>query len=224
MQYDVITYGEKALLLRFKNEISLEVHHQVKSCYHYLKNNHIKGVVSLIPAYNSLTVLFDPDKIEGKTLKVFLENTPFQVSDEVVQAQKTVEIPVCYEEAFALDLQEVSEKLNVSIQEIIDIHTAQPYLVYMLGFAPGFMYLGGLDQRLHMPRKATPRLRIPAGAVGLADQQTGVYPLETPGGWQIIGQTPLELFSKEQPALVAMGDLVQFVPITEKEFYKIKKS
>ncbi|NIJ45255.1 inhibitor of KinA [Wenyingzhuangia heitensis] len=223
MQYDVITYGEKALLMQFKNEISVEVHLQVKACYLYLKNNKIKGIDSLIPAYNSLTILYNPDRIEGKTLQMFLENTPFKVSDDVKETQNTVEIPVCYQGDFALDMNEVSKKINLSISEIIELHTAKPYLVYMLGFAPGFMYLGGLDKRLHMPRKETPRLKIPAGAVGLADQQTGVYPLETPGGWQIIGQTPLQLFSKEKPALVSMGDLVQFVPISAKEFHKIKK-
>lgn len=224
MQYKVIAYGEQALLMNFKNEISLEVHYQVKSCYLYLKKHPIKGIVSLIPAYNSITILFNVDLVSQKALKETIEEINFVVSKEIIQSQKTIEIPVCYEGAFGLDIQEVSEKLNLPTQQIIKKHTENPYLVYMLGFSPGFMYLGGLDASLHVSRKATPRLKIPAGAVGLADQQTGVYPLETPGGWQIIGQTPLELFSKEKPALVGMGDLVKFVAITEQEFHQIKSS
>lgn len=222
MQYDLVPYGEKALIMKFKDEISLEVHLQVKSCYLYLKSLKIKGIVSYIPAYNSLTIVFDSDIIERATLIVFIENTPFKISNQVVEAQKTIEIPVCYDSKFGLDIEYVSEKLNVSISEIIELHTREPYLVYMLGFTPGFMYLGGLDKRLQIPRKETPRLEVAAGSVGLADQQTGVYPIETPGGWQIIGQTPLALFTKEKPALVSMGDYVQFVPISLKEFYKMK--
>jgi len=224
MQYDLKAYGERALLMNFKNEISLDVHYQVKSCYLYLKKHSIKGIISLIPAYNSITILFNPAIIAQQQLKEQISELSFEISDEVIQSQKTVEIPVCYEGAFGLDIEEVSKKLNLSKQQIIDVHTASPYLVYMLGFAPGFMYLGGLDTSLHIARKATPRLKIPAGTVGLADQQTGVYPLETPGGWQIIGQTPLELFSTKKPALVAMGDLVKFVAITEREFHKIKNA
>ena len=223
MSFKVVPYGESAFLIQFADEISVETHLKVKACYQQLKKMHIHGVHSLIPAYNSITVMFHSEKIESSTLKVFLENTPYKITEEEL-TKNIIEIPVCYEAPYSLDMEYISGKLNLSPQEVIDLHTAQPYLVYMIGFAPGFMYLGGLDKRLHTPRKQSPRVQIPAGAVGLADQQTGVYPLVTPGGWQIIGQTPISLFSKEKPSLVAMGDYVQFVPISVAEFEKMKKA
>ena len=223
MQFSVIKYGENALLIQFKDEISLEVHTYVKKYYEQLKAMHLIGVESLIPAYNSITVIIDTFKIEQKDLKFFIENTPFEVQEKSETYKNIIEIPVCYEKPYALDMEIVSEKLQLSAQEIIKIHTAKPYLIYMLGFSPGFMYLGGLDKQLHVPRKETPRIQIPAGAVGLAAQQTGVYPIITPGGWQIIGQTPLVLFSKEKSSIAEMGDYIQFVSISAAEFKKRKQ-
>lgn len=221
MQYKVLPYGEFAFLINFKNEISLEVHLQVKSLYQQLKKINLKGVTFLIPAYSSITVGFNPNEVDGSFLKMFLENTKFDVSKKELNS-KIVKIPVCYEAPYAPDMEEVSKKTGLTPKEIINTHSSTSYLVYFLGFAPGFMYLGGLNKKLYTPRKETPRIKIEAGAVGLADQQTGIYPLETPGGWQIIGQTPLTLFSKEQASLAQMGDTIQFVPITANEFKKIK--
>lgn len=221
MQYKVLPYGEFAFLINFKNEISLEVHLQVKSLYQQLKKINLKGVTFLIPAYSSITVGFNPNEVDGSFLKMFLENTKFDISKKELNS-KIVKIPVCYETPYAPDMEEVSKKTGLTPKEIINTHSSTSYLVYFLGFAPGFMYLGGLNKKLYTPRKETPRIKIEAGAVGLADQQTGIYPLETPGGWQIIGQTPLTLFSKEQASLAQMGDTIQFVPITANEFKKIK--
>ncbi|WP_010136223.1 5-oxoprolinase subunit PxpB [Ochrovirga pacifica] len=221
MQYEVREYGETALLIQFKHEISLEVHLQVKALYHQLKKIQLTGVLSLIPAYNSLTLVFDPEQVDRDFLSLFLNKSLFKKEVET-QPQKTVEIPVCYQEPYALDLLEVSQKTGLSPQEIIDKHTQKKYLVNFIGFAPGFMYLSGLDSSLFVARKENPRAKIEAGSVGLADQQTGVYPLETPGGWQIIGQTPWTLFSKDETPLVQMGDYVQFVPISTQEFINIK--
>lgn len=223
MQYEVVPYGESAFLMKFKDEISVEVHLQVKASYQQLKKLALKGVISLIPAYNSITIVFDENEIDRSFLKLFLEKTKFHQSKKEVPT-KVVNVPVCYQAPYALDMQEVSEKTGLTPQEIIEIHTSKPYLVYLLGFAPGFLYLGGLDKRLYTPRKETPRIKIAAGAVGLADQQTGMYPLETPGGWQIIGQTPLTLFSKEQASIAQMGDAIQFVSISADEFQKIKSA
>ena len=222
MQFDIIPYGEQSLLINFKAEISVKIHLQVKACYLQLKELNINGVNSFIPAYHSLTIGFNSDIISYADLKSIINNTSITPITE--NTKNIVKIPVCYDDSLGLDINWVANQTGLSIQEIINIHTSKPYLVYMLGFAPGFMYLGGLDKRLHVPRKGTPRLKINAGAVGLADQQTGVYPLETPGGWQIIGETPLELFSKTKPALVEMGDYVQFIAISKNEFNKIKES
>ena len=223
MQFDVIPYGEQALLINFKEEISLEIHQQVKACFLHLRSLEIVGITDFIPAYHSLTICFNSLIISFLELKQIIMNTEFKVATENSK-KNIIEIPVCYDVDFGLDLNIVAQKTGLSSQEIIRIHTEKPYLVYMLGFAPGFMYLGGLDKRIQVPRKENPRLKIAAGAVGLADQQTGIYPLETPGGWQIIGQTPLSLFSKEKPSLVAMGDHVQFVPISKEMFFKIKET
>ncbi len=219
--FNIVPYGEEALLLNFKAEISLEVHLQVKAYYLHLKKLHIHGVVDFIPAYHSLTICFCPEIVNYKALKNIIQKEKVIIPKKNTE-KNIVEIPVCYDVEFGIDLEMVAAKTKLSHQQIIDTHTAQPYLVYMLGFAPGFMYLGGLHKKLHMPRKETPRLKVSAGSVGLADQQTGIYPLETPGGWQIIGRTPLQLFTKEQPSLVSMGDYVQFTPISKNTFYTLK--
>lgn len=224
MQFDVKNYGEKALLIQFKEEISLTVHQQVKYCFEKLKQMNIDGIQSLIPAYNSITIVFDIFKTNQKILKAQIIDAKFNFKEENHLQSNVIEIPVCYDEKYGLDIDYVSETLQLSKQEIINIHTEKPYLVYMLGFSPGFMYLGGLNKKLTIPRKQNPRLRIPVGAVGLADQQTGVYPIETPGGWQIIGQTPLPLFTQDKTSLVQMGDYVKFTQISKEEFEKIKQA
>lgn len=209
-------YGEQALIVQFKDEISLAVHQQVKSMYLYFDKHQLKGIRSLIPAYNSLTFVFNPKKIAYETLKVFIEHT--NIPKVLNQPSKIIEIPVCYDVPFALDMEEVMDYTKLTKQQIIKTHSQPLYTVYMLGFSPGFMYLGGLHPTLHIPRKATPRLKINAGAVGLADQQTGVYPQATPGGWQIIGQTPKQVFSQEDLTVANMGDQIKFVPIDAKTY------
>ncbi|MGY5351050.1 5-oxoprolinase subunit PxpB [Wenyingzhuangia sp. IMCC45533] len=221
--FDIIPYGEEALLIKFKQEISLKIHLQVKSYYQHLKKMNLRGVTDFIPAYNSLTVCFDSNETNYQQLKHFILQEKITILTTDAQTRNIVKVPVCYDASFGLDLEFVSQKTGLSIQQIISKHTSETYLVYMLGFAPGFMYLGGLNPNLHISRKETPRLKVTAGSVGLADQQTGIYPLETPGGWQIIGRTPLNLFSRDKPSLVEMGDYVQFVPIDKATFYKIQQ-
>ena len=136
-----------------------------------------------------------------------------------------IHIPVLYGGDYGPDLQEVADTNNLSPEEVVNIHSAAPYLVYVLGFTPGFCYLGGMDQRIATPRKLTPRLKIPAGAVGIADRQTGIYPIESPGGWQLIGQTPVRLFNpgKKPEFLIEAGDYIQFFPISEDNFNDISE-
>ncbi|MDB4297342.1 5-oxoprolinase subunit PxpB [Flavobacteriaceae bacterium] len=217
-------FGEAAVLIQFKNEVSETVHLQVKAMYQYLKGIAINGVVGFIPAYCSLTVKFDVNVLTIETLITLLENISISDLKFEKSEKNIVKIPVCYDAIFGLDLKIVQQHSGLTKEEIIRLHTAKPYLVYMLGFVPGFMYLGGLDAKLVVPRKETPRLKINAGAVGLADMQTGVYPLEIPGGWQIIGQTPLTLFDTDKGNLVQMGDYIQFEAISVAEFHKIKNN
>ncbi|UJF34438.1 5-oxoprolinase subunit PxpB [Paenibacillus hexagrammi] len=140
------------------------------------------------------------------------------------QAPKVVEIPVCYGDERGPDLEEVAHYHKLAVEEIIEIHTAKIYTVYMIGFAPGFAYLGGLDERIATPRRSIPRTQLPMGAVGIGGSQTGVYPLQTPGGWNWIGQTPIRLFRPESspPSLLQAGDEVRFVPISSKEYEELK--
>ncbi|MBB3699840.1 5-oxoprolinase subunit PxpB [Flammeovirga yaeyamensis] len=220
---EIKQFGERALIIQFENIISEEVHQKVKAYYQYLSNRHLEGITSLIPAYTSITIQFDDDLINFSSLSEIIQSIDIH-KKENQPLQRIVEIPVCYDTTLGLDLEEVSQQLDVSIDEIIELHTSNLYTVYMLGFSPGFMYLGGLDPRLFIPRKSTPRLKIPAGAVGLADQQTGIYPQATPGGWQIIGQTPLSIFEVNQPPKVKMGDKVKFEIIDLSTFQQLNQN
>jgi inhibitor of KinA len=143
----------------------------------------------------------------------------------VKQHPRVVEIPVCYGGEFGPDLGYVAEHNQLSVEEVIEIHTSGQYLVYMIGFAPGFPYLGGMSERIMAPRRQSPRLAIPAGTVGIAGMQTGVYPIETPGGWQLIGRTPLALFRPQDnpPSLLQSGDIVRFCQISDKEYEEYKE-
>ena len=135
------------------------------------------------------------------------------------------EIPVCYGGEYGPDLQNIADLAGLTPEEVIKIHSSEDYLIYMLGFLPGFSYLGGLDERIHTPRLANPRIRIPAGSVGIGGSQTGIYPLDSPGGWQLLGMTPVKTYDpgREVPILFEAGDYIRFVPVTEEEYLKIKK-
>lgn len=216
---DIKPYGEKSLIIQFKNIISLSIHQQVKVYYKYLIQSSIKGIQSIIPAYNSITIIYNVSEVNFYFIKNELEK--INISSKPSEATKIIEIPVCYDLSLGLDLEEVAELKKLSIEQIVKLHTKPLYTVYMLGFSPGFMYLGGLNPQLFIPRKKTPRLKINAGAVGLADQQTGVYPSATPGGWQIIGQTPISIFSINKKPLVQMGDLIKFTSININTFNQL---
>jgi len=220
MQFKILPYGEQALLINFKPEISLEIHQQVKSVYLQLQALKINGVSGFIPTYNSITVCYNSELISFETLSSVINNGNYNVAT-TENNKNEIFIPVCYE--LGLDLEHVSYVTKLSISEIINLHTAESYLVYMMGFTPGFMYLGGLNKKLQVPRKDTPRLKIEAGSVGLADQQTGIYPMQTPGGWQLIGKTPLKLFDKNHGTRTKMGDYIKFEAISLDEFHKLNE-
>ena len=145
--------------------------------------------------------------------------------DTKVKTKKIYEIPVCYGGEYGPDLEFVAKNADISVEEVIKIHSSKDYLIYMLGFLPGFSYLGGLDEKIHTPRLANPRIKIPAGSVGIGGAQTGIYPLESPGGWQLIGKTPVKTYNPDRkvPILFEAGDYIRFVPISQEEFEKIEK-
>ena len=176
-----------------------------------------------IPAYASLLVKYDPFLTDYAALCDRLRALEKRLSASVVQTGKIVEIPVCYGGVYGEDLPFVAKHAGLSEKEVVALHSGQPYRIYMLGFLPGFPYLGGLNERLHTPRLSTPRTKIPAGSVGIGGKQTGIYPMESPGGWQLIGRTPLTLFAPGEPLPYAAGDRIRFVPIDEDEFARIRK-
>ncbi|EDS77667.1 conserved hypothetical protein [Clostridium botulinum C str. Eklund] len=226
--------GDCAISLKFSEDINIQTHFKIQSLAQYLDNNPFKGMIEYVPSFISLTIFYDP--LEVISLKKDKNQTPFNIvkikiekildklSNKSCNNSRIVEIPVCYGEEFGLDLKIVAKYNNLSIEEVINIHSSYENRVYMIGFAPGFPYLAGMSDKIATPRKKTPRLSIPAGSVGIAGAQTGVYPISTPGGWQLIGRTPLDLFNPENeiPSLLKAGDIVKFKSISKAEYYEIK--
>ena len=213
--------GDQAVLVELGDEISPDTNARVHGLARAIEEAGVGGVVDLIPAYDSLLVQYDATTVSMADLQTRI----VKLDSEGTQSEKSgrvVELPVLYGGDYGPDIERVSEHSGMAIEDVIRLHSGTDYLVYMLGFTPGFPYLGGLDDRLATPRVATPRLEIPAGSVGIAESQTGVYPLTSPGGWNIIGRTPLSLFdpTREPPSLLAPGDLVRFVPLDGPEEYE----
>jgi len=221
----IIPMGDTALVLEVGHTISEETHRRVQAVVQRLDQQPISGVLEVVPAFATVTVYYDPFQIAYTELRDRVEAALQGLTDVELPPSRIVEIPVCYGGEFGPDLAKVAARNQLTPSEVIEIHTDAEYLVYMIGFAPGFPYLGGLSERIATPRRDTPRPVIPAGSVGIAGQQTGVYPLETPGGWQLIGRTPLRLFRPEQdpPTLLQAGDLVRFREITAEQYQVIKE-
>jgi inhibitor of KinA len=218
--------GDRSLLIRVGEGISRECHAEVFRLFHLLTSQKPDHILSVHPAYDSLLLTFDPAAAgpdgTAETIRALIR----QKDAVILPEPRTVEIPVCYEPEMAPDLGDVAGHNGLSVEEVIRIHARSEYLVYFLGFSPGFPYLGDLPKELATPRLKTPRLRVPAGSVAVGGSQTGIYPVDSPGGWRLIGRTPLPLFSPERdrPTLLEMGDRVHFVPITVKEFDDLRKA
>jgi len=224
--------SERAVTVTFADKISLAITQQITNINRQLLANPFPGFEASVPAYTTLTIYFDPQqllesKLDGwdnlQRVVNYVSDLPEQNAEDQLIRSNIVEIPVCYDAEFGFDLDELSLNNKLPIDEIIHLHSTAVYTVSMIGFTPGFAYLGGLDKRLFAPRKQTPRAAVPAGSVGIAGEQTGVYPLTIPGGWQIIGRTPLTLFNADlaQPVLLKMGDRVRFKPIDRITFNKL---
>ena len=222
LQY--IPAGDAAIIIRAGNDISVETHYQVRRLVIAIEQLRIPGLLDIVPAYSDVMVHYDPSITNYKALLELLQETS-QHADAIELAPPSVmQVPVLYGSEYGPDLTEVAVKNKLSESEVIRIHTSVNYLVYMLGFTPGFCYLGGLNQKIATERRQTPRLKIPAGSVGIAGNQTGIYPIESPGGWQIIGQTPVKLFNPgiEPYFLACAGDFIRFIPIDKAEFLRIR--
>jgi len=216
--------GDRALLVEYGDGIDPIINEKVRAMTALLKKDLPNGVEAVVPAYRSFAILYDPLTTQPSSLTEILHVLEADFCEADVEEPKIVSIPVCYGANFGPDIDVVAEHTGLKEDEIIALHSGVDYPIYMIGgIAGGFCGLGGLDHRLWTPRRKTPRTKLPAGSVGLAQSQTGMYPVESPGGWQIIGRTPLRLFAPERksPFLYEVGDRIRFVPISEDEFGRL---
>jgi inhibitor of KinA len=233
MNYPIIPYrifplGDSAITVDFGNTIDETVNREILNRFYYLQHHPLDGMIEAIPAYSSLTVYYDlfavkkiaaPDSTAFNQVKQQLEDfLRKSIPDNQVE-ESLIKIPVCYEDGFAPDIRQLARVKNISVDEVIQIHTSGTYRVYMLGFLPGFAYMGEVDDKIATARKPQPA-NVVAGSVGIAGKQTGIYPMASPGGWQIIGRTPVKLFDKENedPVLLKAGDRIMFYSISRHEF------
>lgn len=220
----IIPYGDQAILINFENKIDLTVNQKVIGISNYLNESKPIGFRYCIPSYCSLTVVYDPLVTSFKELSTEIISIDNNSDSTVTTNSRVLKIPVCYSKQHAPDLEAFAKTKSISVEEIIAIHSSQVYHVYMLGFLPGFAYLGKSPESLMAERLASPRLKVPTGSVGLAGLQTGIYPCESPGGWQLIGRTPIKTFDedRENPSLFKVGDKITFRSISNAEYKDIE--
>ncbi len=217
-------FGERSILIEWPAMIDENILRDIIRFKDQIFKNNIKEIVELKSAYNSLLIIYDSIcrnfEKDAELLKKLYESADLQ--HDIVS--KLWKIPVCYDPIFGIDLQAISKEKGISINEIINRHSQAIYTVYFIGFLPGFLYLGGLNKSLFVPRKATPRLKVERGSVAIGENQTGIYPKESPGGWNIIGNSPISFFdvTKEIPCFSQPGDQIVFYPISLREYENIK--
>lgn len=230
--YTIHPNGERSVRVDFGDSLSDHVYSQIIRLSENLRADSMPGLEDLVPSYSSLTIYFDPAKLRqnqnGQTIFDFWSS---EIADRVLRIEgspmpkgREMEIPVCYDIELAADLTGVALSTGLSINEIVRLHSSQLYRVYLIGFLPGFPYLGTLPVELQLPRKQIPT-NVPAGSVAIAGLQSGIYPVQSPGGWHVIGRTPLSIFDSSLPApcLLQAGDLVQFTPISKHEYVRINR-
>ena len=215
--------GDRGLLVEFGDGIDLAVNRKVRAAALALEDPLPAGVIEIVPTYRSLLIVYDPMRTGPSDLEHMLLRLVEKIDESRIPEPKTVEIPVCYGGEFGPDIAFVAEAHGLRLEEVVRIHSEPAYPVYMIGFTPGFPFLGGLPEALHTPRLETPRTHVPEGSVGIANAQTGVYPVASPGGWRLIGRTPLRLFApeREDPFRYAAGDRIRFVPISPEKYHRI---
>jgi inhibitor of KinA len=215
--------GDRGLLAEFGASIDPKINQKVRQIFLSLEKTPIDGVVELIPTYRSILIFYNPSLSNPERLKQEIVDRENSLDKWEIPPPETIEIPVCYGDNFGPDLAFVAQHNNLTPEEVIQIHTSGTYLIYMLGFTPGFPFLGGLSEKLFTPRLENPRQLVPAGSVGIANNQTGIYSIDSPGGWQLIGKTPIKLYDPTgaPPILLKAGNYLKFKQISRKEFLKL---
>ncbi|MBM7095479.1 5-oxoprolinase subunit PxpB [Bacillus sp. H-16] len=215
--------GDRAVRIGFKEEISDTVHQHIRSFCAVLEEENHSAIAEWVPAYTSVTVFYKPELVKYDEIALWLNGLSERAGTSVSRPVRVISVPVLYGGEKGPDLSRLAARHQLEEEEVIRLHTEPDYLVYMLGFAPGFPYLGGLSDRLHTPRLDKPRQKVSAGSVGIAGEQTGIYPLDSPGGWQLIGHTPARLFDpdKEDPFLFRAGDRLRFFAVEKEEYEEL---
>ena len=214
--------GDRGLLVEFGDAITPEINQSVRAMTFALEAAVVPGVREVIPTYRSVVVVYDPLTTNPSLLSSKILSLHEGLARIETPAPKESVIPVCYGGEYGPDITFVAEHNRIGIDDVIRLHSEPSYPIYMLGFSPGFPFLGGLSEKLHTPRLTSPRTRVPAGSVGIANNQTGIYPIASPGGWQLIGRSPARLFDPERPEpfLLRAGDTLRFEPITPGEYQR----
>ena len=210
--------------MEFGAEIDHAVNAKIIALYKKAKHHSLNGITEMIPTFRSLMVLFDPEQVD----RVELQQSLLSILDTIEYGKESGRhwtLPVCYDAEFGPDMADVAEQSGLSTDEVRNLHAQQSYFVYMIGFLPGYGYMGDLPEPIRLPRRTTPRTRVPRGSVAIAKDMTAVYPLESPGGWHLIGRTPIRMFnpSADEPVLLAPGDQVSFKAISSKEYSALER-
>jgi inhibitor of KinA len=225
--WPIVPLGDRGLCIEVGQRVDAETSARARAVARALELAALPGVSDVVPTFTAVALHYRPELVGGETPFEALRGRVEAVLAQGVSTDgavaRVVEVPVCYD---GPDLAEVATACNLTTEEVVALHVASAHVVHMLGFAPGFPYMGGLDARLHVPRRATPRTAVPAGSVAIARDQSGIYPLEAPGGWNLIGRTPLRLFDPmgDPPCLLAPGDEVRFVAISPQQFQALAES
>ena len=217
--------GDSAVCVEFGNEISPEINKKIRAFKIAVEKSDIPGIVETVPTYRSLLVHYHPEVIGFQALTEKFDKLMGSLSSIPIPPPTVIEIPVLYGGEMGPDIENVAEHNHKTVEEVIKIHTSEEYLIYMIGFIAGFPYLGGMSKEIATPRLKSPRVKIEGGSVGIAGEQTGIYPVASPGGWQLIGRTPLKLYEadREKPVLLEAGQYIKFAAVTEEEYKKIEK-
>jgi len=217
---EIKRFGNHACIVNFEDKISDSIHQQVMSIYKFLASKSVKGLTDLIPAYSSLTIVYNPAIIQFDQLKEMVTQASFEKYE---LTGKILQMPVCYEMALDQDL--FCESTGLTWNAVVDLHQSVAYRVYLIGFLPGFLYMGEVNKKIQLPRKDVPRKKVEIGSVGIAGAQTGIYPMASPGGWNILGRTPVPIFQpdSDNPFPVEVGDQIHFFSISKHEFQVISE-